>query len=330
MTGAALMAFLHHAAAFALVAMLAAELVLVRGELTVARARQLLRADAIFGISAGVVLAVGALRVGWFEKGASYYFHNVPFIAKLSLFVAVGLLSIYPTVQFLSWRAALKQGQAPQVPEHKLRAIRRVIHWELAGVLLIVLCAALMARGVGFVAPVRAALPAPEGVAKKVAAEMLALARHGMTEAAIARLAPEFDFARMTPLVVGPAWERATPSQRVQLNGEFQRVALRTYAGLLASTPDVALEFGPPRKPAADETELAVHAQLRRSDDKVEIDYLLERTEEGWKIYDLRVDGASLASTWRSEFAAQVRERGIDGLIEALAARNRRAAAAAL
>src|SRR6185295_2933642 len=121
MAGAALMAFLHHAAAFTLVAMLAAELMLMRGELTAARARQVLRADAIFGISAGIVLVVGLARVGHFEKGASYYFHSVPFIAKLSLFVTVGLLSIYPTLQFLSWRAALRQGQAPAVPEPKLR-----------------------------------------------------------------------------------------------------------------------------------------------------------------------------------------------------------------
>jgi len=175
-----------------------------------------------------------------------------------------------------------------------------------------------------------AAEPTPDSVARKVSSEMLAAARHGMTEAAVARLSPYFDFARMTPFVLGPAWPRATPSQQVQLTGEFQRIALRTYAGLLASTPDTALEFGPGRKPAPDETEVTVPAQLGRGADTVPVDYLLGRTDEGWKVYDLRVGGKSFAATWRSEFAAQVRETGIDGLIGMLAAKNRQAAAAAL
>lgn len=73
----------------------------------------------------------------------------MPFIAKLALFVVVALASIYPTVEFVSWKKALKQGAVPAVAPGKLRAIRAVIHWELAGVVLILLCAALMARGVG-------------------------------------------------------------------------------------------------------------------------------------------------------------------------------------
>ena len=97
-----------------------------------------------------MVLAVGLLRVFYFEKGSSYYFHSAPFIAKLSLFAIVAMLSIYPTVVFLSWGKSLKQGLAPAVPEGKIRTIRSVIHWELAGVVLIILCAALMAKGVGY------------------------------------------------------------------------------------------------------------------------------------------------------------------------------------
>src|SRR5205085_5779960 len=96
----ALFAFLHHVAAFALVAALAVEFVLLRGELSATRARQILSADRIYGICAGLILVIGLARVFYFEKGAHYYFHSIPFIAKLSLFVMVGLLSIYPTVQF--------------------------------------------------------------------------------------------------------------------------------------------------------------------------------------------------------------------------------------
>ena len=92
----ALMAFLHHVAAFTLVAALVVEFVLIRGELDATTARKLARTDVVFGISSGVLLVVGLLRVFYFEKGAGYYFHSATFIAKLALFVAVGLLSIYP------------------------------------------------------------------------------------------------------------------------------------------------------------------------------------------------------------------------------------------
>jgi putative membrane protein len=84
------------------------------------------------------------------EKGAAYYFHSIPFLAKLSLFAIIGLLSIYPTVQFLKWRTAVRQGQAPVLADDTRRRIRRVIHLELAAVVVLILCAALMAKGVGY------------------------------------------------------------------------------------------------------------------------------------------------------------------------------------
>jgi putative membrane protein len=146
---AATFAFFHHLAAFALVTALAVELVLVRGTLTVESARKIVRFDAVYGLSAGTLLVVGLLRVFLFEKGAAYYFQSAPFLGKLALFAAIGLLSIYPTREFLSWRAALKQGQVPVVDPGKLRALGTVIHWELASVALILLLAALMARGIG-------------------------------------------------------------------------------------------------------------------------------------------------------------------------------------
>ncbi len=143
-----LFAFAHHIAAFALVAALTVEVVLIKGELTMQRARQLQLADLALGVSAGTILVVGFLRVFYFEKGAPYYFHSVPFIAKVTLFFIVAVLSIYPTVEFLSWRKHQRQGRAPVVPERKLRLIRAVIHWELIAAALMILFAALMARGV--------------------------------------------------------------------------------------------------------------------------------------------------------------------------------------
>ena len=142
-----LFAFLHHVAAFTLVGALAVELVLVRHTLTPSIARRLQVADAMLGASAGLLLAVGLARVVFFEKGAAYYFSNHAFLTKLSLFVIVALLSIVPTVEFLRWGKAVKQGQVPVIVEAKLRQVRRIIHIELAAVVVILLAAAIMAKG---------------------------------------------------------------------------------------------------------------------------------------------------------------------------------------
>ena len=144
------LAFLHHIAAFAFVAALAIELVLIREELTLKSTRKLPLVDLAAGISAGVVLIVGAIRVMYFEKGADYYLHSSPFIAKISLFVIIALLSIYPTIEFLSWLKPVGQGQLPVVSEQKRRLLRAIIHAELGLVVLLILGAALMARGVGY------------------------------------------------------------------------------------------------------------------------------------------------------------------------------------
>jgi putative membrane protein len=147
---AAFVAFLHHIAAFSLVAALVVEFVLIRDPLTLATARRLRAADMIYGMSAGVVLLAGLLRVFYFEKGSDYYLGSVPFIAKMMLFVTVALLSIYPTVVFNSWRKPLGQGQVPVVSDQQRRRLRSLMHWQLAGVVLLILCAALMAKGIGY------------------------------------------------------------------------------------------------------------------------------------------------------------------------------------
>ena len=122
---AAFFAFLHHLAAFALVGAVAVELVLLRGELSVASARKLQATDAVLGAAALLLLIV---------------------LLRVFLFV---LASISPTIEFLSWKTALKQGAVPAVAPAKLRTLRRILHLELAGLVVILLCAALMARGVG-------------------------------------------------------------------------------------------------------------------------------------------------------------------------------------
>ena len=143
-------AFLHHLAAFTLVSAIAVEFVLIRQEFTASTARKLLATDAVLGIAAGLLFVIGLLRVFYFEKGAAYYFSSHAFMAKFSVFIAIGLLSIIPTVEFLSWRKALRAGQTPQPSDGKITLIRKILHGELIAVAIILLCAAIMARG-GFV-----------------------------------------------------------------------------------------------------------------------------------------------------------------------------------
>ena len=142
-----LFAFLHHLAAFTLVAAIALEFVLLRGDLTLWSARRLQLADRILGAAAGILLMVGLARVFWFEKGAAYYFHSHAFLTKFSLFVIVALLSIVPTIEFLSWDSAVRQGQVPVVAAAKLKRVRLIVHGELAAIVIILLCAAIMAKG---------------------------------------------------------------------------------------------------------------------------------------------------------------------------------------
>jgi putative membrane protein len=142
-----LFAFLHHLCAFTLVSAVAIEFVLIRSELTLASARRLQVTDLVLGVAAGALLVVGLLRVFFFEKGAEYYFHSHAFLTKFALFIVIGLLSIIPTMEFLSWGGAIKAGQVPVVEPKKLRRVTMVIHSELAAVVIILLCAAIMARG---------------------------------------------------------------------------------------------------------------------------------------------------------------------------------------
>jgi putative membrane protein len=150
MYSSAAMAFVHHLAAFTMVAALAVEVAMFKPPLSPLQARRLQRTDLIFGVAATAVLIVGALRVAYFEKPAVYYLHDVFFIAKLAAFLVAGLISIYPTMTFLSWNAALKAGAAPQLSVERTRRVRLCLMLELTAIVVILLCAALMARGFGY------------------------------------------------------------------------------------------------------------------------------------------------------------------------------------
>jgi putative membrane protein len=145
-----LAAFLHHLTAFTLVACIAIEFILLRRELTLWSARTLQMVDMVLGVAATILLLVGLSRVFWFEKGAAYYFHNHAFLTKFGLFIIVAVMSLIPTFEFLSWRKAVQAGQVPTVAIYKLKRVRMIVHIELAAIVVILLCAAIMAKG-GFI-----------------------------------------------------------------------------------------------------------------------------------------------------------------------------------
>jgi putative membrane protein len=144
-----IMAFLHHLAAFTLTAAIIYEHTAFRKDLSLAEARRIQRMDIVYGISAGFVLIVGVLRVFYFEKGAPYYAQNLFFWTKMIGFALVALLSVFPTIRFVSWNKFFRQNQAPVISDDEARRIKMLLRLELLGIALILFSAAMMARGVG-------------------------------------------------------------------------------------------------------------------------------------------------------------------------------------
>jgi putative membrane protein len=147
----AVLATLHHLAAFTLAATLAVEVATFKPPLSAPQARRLQLTDTIFGVAAGVLLIVGLARATWFEKGPAYYWHDVYFLIKFGTFILAALFSIYPTITFLSWSRALKAGTAPDVAATVTKRVRLCMMLELTAIVVILPCAALMARGFGVV-----------------------------------------------------------------------------------------------------------------------------------------------------------------------------------
>jgi putative membrane protein len=145
----AFMAFLHHLFAFTLTACLVYEFVAYRKGMGIEEARRIQRVDLGYGVSAGLLLVVGLLRVFFFEKGVNFYVHSPFFWVKMTAFAIVGLLSIDPTIRYIRWNKTLKENQAPEINVDDFKRTRMLLWWELAGVVVILLSAAMMARGIG-------------------------------------------------------------------------------------------------------------------------------------------------------------------------------------
>ena len=136
------------------------------------------------------------------------------------------------------------------------------------------------------------------------------------------KVLPYTDFQKMTQLSVGPGWRNATPEQRAALTREFRTLLVRTYSGALAQVSDHKVELRPFRAQPTD-TDVIVRTQVVASrGDPIQLDYRLEKTDGGWKIYDINILGVWLVENYKSQFSSQVNSSGIDGLIKTLSDRN--------
>jgi putative membrane protein len=144
-----LVAYAHFIAAFGIAATLFFEWFTFSRTPTSIEAKRLALADRWYGIFAAVLLIAGFTRAFAYEKGIHFYLHSPFFHLKLSLFVAIGLLSIYPTVRFMRWRPEIQAGRAPQVSESQYRVISRVLSLQMVLLVVLLLSASLMANGVG-------------------------------------------------------------------------------------------------------------------------------------------------------------------------------------
>jgi phospholipid transport system substrate-binding protein len=180
--------------------------------------------------------------------------------------------------------------------------------------------------------PVQATEETPDALVKRISGEVMAAVKAdpaiqaGDVNRIIAlvdgKIMPSVNFARMTSSAVGRYWRQATPEQQKQLQDEFKTLLVRTYAGSLGEVKDQTVSFRTLRSRPED-TEVVVRSEVRGRGDPIQLDYRLEKTPNGWKIYDLNVLGVWLVETYRTQFAQEINAKGIDGLIATLVQRNK-------
>lgn len=137
------------------------------------------------------------------------------------------------------------------------------------------------------------------------------------------KIMPNVDFTRMTASAVGRNWRQATPEQQKRLQEEFKILLIRTYSGALAQVKDQSINVKPMRGATPTDTEVVVRTEVVGNGDPVQLDYRMEKSPSGWKIYDLNVLGVWLVETYRTQFAQEINAKGVDGLIASLVQRNK-------
>jgi phospholipid transport system substrate-binding protein len=182
---------------------------------------------------------------------------------------------------------------------------------------------------------------APDVLVKTTTEEVLEIVRKdkdiqsGNTKKAIdlveGKVLPNFNFTRMTQLAMARDWRQATPAQQKALTAEFHTLLVRTYAKALTEYKNQTVHYKPfTLKPG--ETDVRVRTEIRQSGagKNIELDYWLEKSATGWKVYDIEVGGISIVTNYRESFASEVRNNGIDGLIKLLQTKNKSGDAASV
>lgn len=193
--------------------------------------------------------------------------------------------------------------------------------------------ATLLSLGLALMAAsARADIKEPDALVRDTAKEVLALVKQDkdiksgnqkkLLDLVEAKILPHFDFERMTRLTTGRNWRSATADQRTALITEFRTLLVRTYTAAFSRYEDQTVEVKPPRTyPGTDE--VTVMSQIvKPGSPSIKVDYEMEKTPDGWKVFDMSVEGASLVVTYRSTFADEIQKSGIDGLIKMLADKN--------
>jgi len=180
---------------------------------------------------------------------------------------------------------------------------------------------------------------APDLLVKNVTNEVLEVVRgdkdilSGNTRKTLdlveAKVLPHFNFQHMTQLALGRDGRQASPEQLIVLVNEFRNLMVRTYSKALTEYRDQQISFKPVNFAATD-TDVRVRTEIKQSGGKpIPLDYDLEKTPAGWKVYDMQVGGVSLVTNYRSSFSQEIRANGIDGLIRSLQVKNKSAEPAA-
>ena len=175
---------------------------------------------------------------------------------------------------------------------------------------------------------------APDALAKKVTEEVIAIIKSdkdiqaGNTKKVLdlveAKVLPHFDFTRMTRLAVGAPWRQATSAQQQTLTNEFRTLLVHTYTSAFTQYRDQVIEYRPLKLQPGD-SEVVVRSLIKQTTgaDPIDVNYSMEKTDQGWKVYDVTIAGVSLVQNYRSSFSAEIQKNGIDGLIATLAAKNK-------
>lgn len=178
---------------------------------------------------------------------------------------------------------------------------------------------------------------APDALIKRVSEEILEIAKSDkqiqagnqqrIMEVVQSKIIPHVNFQRMTSMAAGRFWREASPDQQSALTTEFRTLLIYTYSGAISQIRNQKLEFKPLRA-APDDTEVEVRSNVIKSrGEPIQLNYRLEKTSNGWKIFDVNILGAWLVETYKGSFASEISKGGIDGLIRTLSERNKRLAA---